>query len=403
MAFTPYREVLRLPGVRNLFLLGLFARIPPTTVGITLTLRVVNALHHSYGAAGLVTAAFTVGAALGSPLAGRFIDRRGARPVVATTTLVQAGCWAIAPLLGYSGLLAVAVLAGLFSVPVQGLLRQSLSAMVPEKHRRPAFALDSMAVELSFMIGPAVAVALATTAGTGPAIAVIGAGVTVCGVLLIVMNPPVRADHEAGAGDAVPRRAWVGPPLIAILIAGCAATFILSGADLSIVATLRQAGATSLTGLVFALWCLYSLAGGLVYGTLRRTVPVLVLVVGMGVLTVPVGFVPSWQLLCLTLIPCGVLCAPSLASANDALSRLVPAQSRGEAMGLFSAAMTAGTSLGAPFAGFVVDQAGARGSFAAAGAVGAAAALAAYAAAQRRSRALATAEPALEAGLSRRG
>jgi MFS family permease len=383
---SPYRVVLGLPGVRGLILLGFFARIPATAVGIALTLHVVNALHRGYGAAGLVTAAYTIGAAAGSPLVGRFIDRRGARPVVAATTLVQVACWAAAPTLPYPVLLGVAAFAGLFSLPVWGLVRQSLSAMVPEEHRRPAFALDSMAVEVSFMIGPATAVALSTTIGTRPAILMIGTGLLLAGALLFVMNPPVRPEGVDPAEPVPPRRTWIGPPLVAILVAGCVAAFILSGTDLTIVATLRDARATSLTGVVIALWCTYSLIGGLIFGGLRRGVPVLALVAAMGLLTAPVGLAPNWQLLCLALIPSGVLCAPTIATANDTLSRLVPVQSRGEAMGWFSSALTAGTSLGAPFAGLVIDHAGPRGAFAAAGVLGALAALVAYPASRRRSR-----------------
>jgi MFS family permease len=386
MGISPYRHVLGLPGVRGIVLLGFFARIPATAVGIALTLHVVSALHRSYGAAGLVTAAYTVGAAVGSPLAGRFLDRRGGRPVVAVTTVIQVACWAAVPALPYPALIGVAALSGLFALPVWGLVRQSLSAMVPEEHRRPAFALDSMAVEVSFMIGPAAAVALSTSLGSRPAILVIGSGILLAGVLLFVMNPPVHPEGMEVPEALPPRRTWVGPPLVAILVAGCAATFVLSGTDLTIVATLRQAGATSLTGVVIALWCLYSLIGGLIFGGLRRGVPVLGLVVAMGLLTAPVGLAPNWQVLCVALVPAGLLCAPTMASANDTLSRIVPAQSRGEAMGWFSSAMTAGTSLGSPFAGLVIDHVGPRGAFVAAGAVGALAALVAIPAARSRTR-----------------
>ncbi|GIH20501.1 MFS transporter [Rugosimonospora africana] len=386
MRISPYRHVLSLPGVRGIVLLGFFARIPVTAVGIALTLHVVNALHRGYGAAGLITAAYTVGSAVGSPLAGRFLDRRGGRPVVAVTTLVQAACWAAVPVLPYPALIGVAAVAGMFCVPVWGLVRQSLSTAVPEEHRRPAFALDSMAVEVSFMIGPAAAVALSTSLGSRPAIALIGTGIVLAGVLLFVMNPQVRPDGVDAAGAAVPRRTWVGPPLVAILVAGCVATFILSGTDLTIVATLRQAGAVSLTGVVIALWCAYSLIGGLIFGGLRRGVPVLGLVLAMGLLTAPIGLAPSWQVLCVALVPAGLLCAPTVASANDTLSRLVPATSRGEAMGWFSSAMTAGTSLGSPFAGLVIDHVGPGAAFAAAGAVGAVAALVAIPAARSRTR-----------------
>jgi MFS family permease len=384
MHLAPYRRVLSVPGVRALLLLGFFARIPATAVGIALTLHVVNALHRSYGAAGLVTACYTVGMAASSPVIGRFIDRRGARPVLAVTTLVQTACWLAAPMLPYEMLLGAAVLAGVFGIPVWGLIRQSLSAVVPEAQRRPAFALDSMAVEVSFMIGPAAAVALATALPTGLAIELIGVGLLLSGGLLFTMNPPTRPDDVTPGAVMAPRRSWLGPRLVAVLVATCAATFILSGTDLTIVASLRQAHATSLTGVVIALWCGYSLLGGLVFGAVHRPVSVLALVAAMGLLTIPVGLAASWPVLCLALIPAGVLPAPTIAAGNDMLSRLVPAQSRGEAIGLLSSALTAGTSLGAPFAGLVIDNAGPHWAFVAAGAAGALAVVLAYPAYRRQ-------------------
>ena len=372
MHLTPYRRVLSLPGVRGLIVLGFLTRIPTTAIGIGLTLHVVNNLHRSYAAAGLVTAAYTIGAAVGSPLVGRLVDRRGARPALALTTLAQTICWVVAPRGGYQALLLAALGGGLLAVPVWGIIRQSLAARVPEAHRRPAFALDSMSVELSFMIGPAAAVAL-STAVPGIALDVIAVGLLLSGVALFLANP--ATGHDAEESRAHARRTWLRLPVVAVMMATCAATFILSATELTIVATLRQHGTPTLTSLVIPIWCAYSLIGGLVFGTLHRPVPVLALVAAMGLLTIPVGLAHDWRVLCLLLFPAGVLCAPTLTAGNDTLSRLVPVQARGEAMGLLGSALTAGTTLGAPFAGLVIDNAGPGWSFAAAGVVGALAAL----------------------------
>ena len=58
----------------------------------------------------------------------------------------------------------------------------------------------------------------------------------------------------------------------------------------------------------------------------------------------------------------------------------MPAQARGEAMGLYGSAMTIGMALGAPLAGAVADRAGAGWSFVAVGTVGVLLALAGLAA-----------------------
>jgi predicted MFS family arabinose efflux permease len=386
MHLMPYRRVLALPGIRRLVLLGFLTRIPTTALGIGLTLHVVNNLHRSYAAAGLVTAAYTIGSAVGSPLIGRLTDRRGARPALALTTIVQTTCWVAAPHLGYRALIATAAVGGLFAVPVWGIIRQSLAARVPEAQRRPAYALDSMSVELSFMIGPAAAVALSTGLPGTWALNMLAAAQALAGVSLWLVNPMTRAAHEERGATPPPRRSWLRAPVVAVMLATCAATFILSGTELTIVATMRREAVVSWTGLVIALWCVYSLVGALVYGALHRSVPVLGLVLAMGVLTIPVGLAPDWRMLCLLLIPAGALCAPTITAGNDTLSRLVPAQSRGEAIGLLGSALTAGNTLGAPFAGLIIDVAGPRWAFAAAGTVGALAAAASFPAYRRSQR-----------------
>jgi MFS family permease len=374
MSLAPYRQVLAQPGVRALLLLGLIARIPMTAVGITFTLHTVNSLHRSYAEAGLVTTVYTVAAAVSSPLLGRAFDRGGVRPVLAVTGLAQIVVWTIAPSVSYVGLLVVAVFSGLFAIPIFGLVRQAVTAMVPEDQRRPAFALDSMGTELSFMVGPAVAVAMATSISSSLAMRLLGGAIVLSAIGTYILNPPLRADHEEG-GQAPPRRTWLRGPVLAIMVTAVAMTFILSGTDMAIVSTLREAGAMKWTGLVIAIWCVYSLIGGLIYGAFHKHVSSLLIVAAMGILTVPVGLAPNWLLLLLFVIPSGMLCAPGITSGNETLARHVPAAARGEAMGLLGSAMTVGVSLGAPVAGFVVDVAGPDWAFAAAGGLGALAVL----------------------------
>jgi len=387
MSLAPYRQVLAVPGVRALLLVGVFARIPATAVGITVTLHVATTLGRSWTQAGLVTAAFTIGGAVGAPLLGRLIDRRGLRTVMVLTTTVSATIWFTSPHLDYLVLLPAALVAGLFSVPIFPAIRLALAAMVPSEQRRPAFALDSMIVELSFMVGPAVAVVLATSLPPGYGLDALAAGMVVTGLLMYLLNPPTRTEGQPIPEVAPPRRTWFDRRLVVLMIAAVAATFILSATDLTIVATLREADAVRWTGVAIALWCAYSLVGGLIFGAIHRPVSAVALVATMGLLTIPVGLAPTWQWLVVALIPAGLLCAPTMVSNNDALTRIVPESSRGEATGLLGSALTAGTTVGAPFAGMVIDNAGPAWAFAAAGAVGALAALAAWATNRRSPRA----------------
>jgi MFS family permease len=382
MTLEPYRRVLALPGVRPLILLALLARVPVTAVGVTLTLHVVLDLHHGYGAAGLVGAASTVGTALGAPLLGRLVDRRGLRQMLAVTTVAEAVFWAVAPALPFSALLIAALVGGLLTLPIFSVIRQSLAALVPEPQRRPAYALDSMSVELSFMAGPALAVLVITAVSARFAMVLVGAGIVLAGAALFALNPPTRPAEEGRAGaeaTPVPRREWLRPRLVALLAAGTATTVVLVGTDVALVAALREAGQVGWTGAVIALWGAYSLAGGFVFGMVRRPLSPLLLAGLLAAFTVPVGLAGSWGWgwLCLAILPAGALCAPSLAASADAVSRLVPAGARGEAMGLHGSALTVGMAAGAPLAGAVIDATTPAWGFAAAGLAGAALTLAA--------------------------
>src|SRR5512138_1814109 len=125
MRLEPYRQVLARPGVRPLLLVALLARVPPTAAGITLTLHVVLDLHRGYAAAGLVGAVATIGMAVGAPALGRFVDRRGLRPMLLVTTVAEVIFWAAAPVLSSPVLVVVAFVSGLLAMPVFSVVRQS--------------------------------------------------------------------------------------------------------------------------------------------------------------------------------------------------------------------------------------------------------------------------------------
>ncbi|MBC6457283.1 MFS transporter [Actinomadura sp. HBU206391] len=370
MTVEPYRRVLAIPGVRALLLVGLVARIPVTATGLTLTLHVLNNLKLGFFQAGLVGAAATVGTAVGAPVAGRFMDRHGLRPIVAVTTVAQFAFWVSAPFLPYALLLAGAVLGGVLSLPVFGLIRQCMAAAVPPEQRRTGYALDSMIVEVAYMIGPALAVAFATTFGSGWSMSAVGVGMVGSGVAMLVLNPPTRAKGDEALGAVVPRRQWLTPALLSLLGLTFAATFVLIATELSLVAVLTADDAARWTGLAIGLWCFWSIVGGFVYGALPRGFSPLVMIGAMAALTVPVGLIGSWQLLCVAMIPAGILCAPALSTTIDTLSQWVPAVARGEAMGLHGTALTLGLAVSGPITGHIIDTYGTRWSFAFAGLAG---------------------------------
>jgi MFS family permease len=364
-----YQRVLRLPGVATLLVLMFAARIPVAATNMVLTLHVVLTLHRDYGAAGLVGAVGTIGIAIGAPLTGRLVDAFGLRKMVFVTTIGYGTYWLTAWLLPYPALLVMSFVGGVLALPVMSVGRQALSALVPPEHRRTAFSLDSISLEMSFMVGPAVGVLIATRVSTTAAVISVGCLLLLAGAALFVVNPPVRGEHdEHWDGVRPPRRQWLKSQLLAALAASCGAVFVLAGTEVAVVAALRGVGQVSWTGVVTIAMCVASATGGAIYGALRRGPGPLVLMSVLGLLAVPVGLAGGqWWVLCLALIPTSLMCAPTLTAITDRVSRLAPAAVRGEAMGLHSAALTLGGALGAPVVGTVVDHSSAAGGFAAAG------------------------------------
>ena len=376
MSVTSYRQILAVPRVTRLLCFAVVARLPNAAASIVITLYVVLGLGKGYAAAGLVGAAWTVGIALGSPWRGRLLDKVGVRRAVLPSVVVEGAAWGLTPLVGYRTLLLVALVGGLFTVPTFTVVRQALAALVPPSVHHSAFALDSIATELTYMVGPSVGVLLATTWSSTVAILAVGAVTVLSGVALMVLDPPITSPDHAQSevasgrvGFAARLRLIFAPGMAGVLIATVATLIALAGTEVSVVAHLREDGASQLSWVVFVAWSLISMAGGLLFGALSRPVPLPVMLLALGALTVPMGLVPGAWWLVLAILPAGFFCAGTLSASAAASSGLVPESLRGEAMGWYGTATTVGMAVGAPLAGVSIDLAGAGAGFAVAGAV----------------------------------
>jgi MFS family permease len=163
---------------------------------------------------------------------------------------------------------------------------------------------------------------------------------------------------------------WFTATVAALFAVAAGAGMVLSGTDVGIVAALETGGHQAEIGIVFLFWCAASVVGGLIYGAMHRPVPPILLLLGMAAFTIPMGFAhDTWTLALVAILP-GLLCAPVLSSASEKVAELVDEARRGEAMGWYGSALTAGVALGSPLAGVFIDQVGPSGGFVAVGAAG---------------------------------
>jgi MFS family permease len=348
-----------------------FARMPPAATGVILTLHVAVTLDKGYGAAGLVGAAGTIGMGLGAPLMGKLVDERGLRSMLGISVAASAAFWLTAPLMGYWVLLVSSFAVGLLGVPMMSIGRQVITALVPEHQRRVALSVDSISVELSFMGGPALGVAVATKFSTNAALMFIGVSILVAGVLLYWANPPMVHEDEIVDGPKPRVVEWLRGRIVGVLIVCIGATVCLAGMEVSAIASLEHIGKASWLGIVFFAMCAASIVGGLVYGGVKRAPSVLVLLVVMAAFEIPVGLGDGSVLwLCVLLVPMNLACAPLIAASGEHISRLAPPTARGLAIGLQGSAFTIGNAIGSPLAGVAIDHGGARLGFAVVGVVG---------------------------------
>ncbi|MFE2856508.1 MFS transporter [Streptomyces lavendulae] len=365
-----YREVLALPGVRPTILLIFFARLPLTAVSVSVTLHVMEDRGLGYGAAGLLAAAWLLGTALGAPRVGRAIDRFGARRVVAVCGLCSAAYWAAAGHLPYAAVLPLGLLAGLVAVPFSPLGRQLMASLVPEHLRRAALCLDMMSTETAFILGPTLAILAASHFSATASLTCIAVCIALASASLVIRKPPVARDTVGAGTGPVSRssRRRMDAATRRTLITAGGTIFAVMGMEVAVYASLRTVGHMHWGGMVMAVLSVASIAGGLVYGCLRRPLPHGVLAALMCALLLPVGLLShSWWLLALALVPANLFCTPTLVAGTEVISNAAPAGGAGEAMGRYESVMRLAVAAAGPVIGMVIDRTSSGWGFVAAG------------------------------------
>lgn len=322
--------------------------------------------------------------------------------MLAPCLAVNLVCWSAAPFLPFEALVPVVALAGLYGIPAFSITRQMMMAATPLDQRTAVLSLESVALEVSFMIGPALGVLLLTWWPTTWVLLGCQLGAWAGGLALWWANPSLQHEDETdgpevaaaatstkateaaeiteGSAPADPRRVrplWLTAPVPAMLGISTATVLLLVGSDLSIVAALRAMGHPASIGLMLTLWGAGSAIGGVIYGGLHRRMSPVWLLAGLALTTLPAALADGPVVFGALMVLAGLFCAPTLTATVDELSRVVPLARRGEAMGWQSGATTAGSALGAPVAGFAIDQAGWQGGLTLTALVGLAVSLAA--------------------------
>ncbi|MFF9810303.1 MFS transporter [Streptomyces coeruleorubidus] len=372
---TGYLEILRARHAARLLVGTLVGRLPNATAAIAILLF-VRAEGGSYSVAGALVGVYGVANAVGQPVLGRLVDLRG-QPRVQLPAAVLSGLAMAVFAFGGIGSLPLAytavAAAGLFTPPLEGGLRALWSSVLrKEEHVHTAYAMDAVAQEVMFTVGPLL-VTLCVSLWSAQAALLVLNVVGVLGALSVVVSPPSRAWRSA------PREAhWLGALRSAGLLALLAAFLFIGIALGSItVASVPYAddhGGDVVYGWLMAALGFGALVGGSVYGARQwagepaRRLRVLVAL--LVVCYLPLMLMPdAVPMVALTALA-GVFLAPAIACAFVLVDRHAPRGTVTEAFSWLVTTFTVGHSVGAGVAGPVVETGGALWGFALPGVAG---------------------------------
>ncbi|UGS36296.1 MFS transporter [Capillimicrobium parvum] len=359
-----YARVLRAPEVRGLVASSILARVPIGMVSLSLVLFVEH-VKGSYGPAGAVTAAFALSAALLAAAQGRLIDRRGQTVVLLSGASVSLVAFVVLVVLGLRGaptgvLVACAVVGGAMP-PVSACLRPLWPSLLAEDPGlvTAAYALDSILLEVVFVIGPLLAGII--IALFSPQLAVIvGVSLMMAGTVWFASLGPSRTWRGEPATSSHLLGALVAPGMRTLVIGSIAIGVCFGTLEVALAAYGNSRGSGSLAGVLIALQAIGSAAGGLWYGVGgHRLGPLhvgyLALLAAVPPLVALLAAAPTLGAIVPLAIVSGCVLAPLSAAGNLLASALAPAGTLTEAFTWIITATVAGVALGNAMAGIVID------------------------------------------------
>jgi hypothetical protein len=376
MSSATYRTLLSASGTAAFFLTSAVGRvgIAMTSLGIV---WLVHAHTGSYATAGLVTGGFAVAEATAGPQVARLADRFGQTRVLPPALLAHAAAVGTLLFLVISGtpewaMIIGGVLTGA-TIPQLGslsaarwaaLLRDGREAALPT-----AFALESLANELAYLVGPVLVSVLGASghpaAGTTMAAALVVAG-GLCFAGQRRSAPPVSAPGERHR----PGRALLRPGFAVLVGVNLAIGAFFGIMQISVTAFATEHGAAGMAALLFTLSGCASLLAGWLYGLRRwRMAPrrqLAVATTGLAIACLLLLAARSPVELGAGIALCGLAIPPVLIVCSVLAEASVDRSVLTQAFVWLNSAAAAGSAGATAAAGWAVDIYGAHGGFAAA-------------------------------------
>ena len=358
---SSYATLLKTRGVARIIAAQLTARFPFGMLSLAFLLHIEHP-YETYGVAGLVLAALSIGQAIAGPLTSRLMGVWGMRPVIITTMIICAlaiTTIAVFPI-GIAADMVVAFVAGLTMPPIQPAVRTIYPKMVNSQQLTPLFSLDASAQEIIWILGPVVTTFVSLQIGTMWGI-LLAVAFLLGGGVWFVTSPElgrVRIPRSKRKLGVVLKK----PPVLLATIVGFLLVAACAAIEAGVVSTFGEGGAEA--GFVLAVFAIGSLVGGLSLG--HKPIGPWALARRMAIVFVGTSIAAAWLnvwWLAVTLFIAGIGIAPALAVMFAIVSASVRFSDTAEAYGWVGTGQLIGAALGSSLAGFLIDGIGSVGAF----------------------------------------
>ncbi|MFE0459957.1 MFS transporter [Kitasatospora sp. NPDC058965] len=367
-----YVSLLRTPGAWTFVLPAFVARLPYAMLSLGIVLLVFDT-RGSYGTAGSVAAVAAVAQALVGPQTGRLADRFGQTAVLLPSVLVHAVSVGalIALALGHAPvwtLFATAAPAGASVPQIGAMVRARWVARLADRprHLSTAFAFESVTDEFTFVVGPVLATAIATTVAPAAGLAAEAALTVLGGLAFAAQRGTAPARHpRAAGGNRVSALASPGVRLLAGSFLGVGTVF--GAMQVSVTAFAEAQGQAGMSGTVYGVFAGGSMLAGVLYGMVawrrsareRMLASYALLVLGCSTLWA----MPDLTALAVAALCCGLAIAPTLITGYTLVETLVADGAKTEAFTWLTGAIGLGLAVGSTVAGQLIDLGGPRTGF----------------------------------------
>ena len=355
-----YRDIAQTPGVIRLVCAQLLARFPFGMLALAMLLH-IELIYGNYTSAGIVLAASSIGQALSGPVASRLMGRWGMRTVLAVTTVVCAVTLSVIALVPMSLTLMIlcSLMVGLTTPPVQPAVRTLYPKIVPGRLISGLYSMDASAQEIIWVLGPVIAVFVATQVSPAAGL-MVAVGFMVVGGLWFILSP------ELARVVIPPSRRRFGavlssPTVVIATVVGFLFVASFTAIETGVVAIY---GHESLSGgIVLAIFSVGSLLGGFLFAhrPLRPWSLVVRMAVVAGGTALCLILLEAWWL-STALFIAGLGIAPTFAGMSAMVSATVKFSETAEAFGWVVTGQLMGAAAGSAVAGIAIDVWGPRGA-----------------------------------------